>query len=125
MSSETLHDYAQGDTPQKVDVPNTWPGLLTWVVARFGVHAAMLAVIGYWGSMALDKVYSDMQSSNMRLLVLMENRAVADSKLADAMNQSTAARITWDAKLTETLNGLSKAMEEIRREAENAHRKQP
>jgi hypothetical protein len=54
---------------------------------------------------ALQVVYADMQATNTRILILMESRAVSDSKLADA------------------LNALTRIMEEVRREASDAHRR--
>lgn len=101
--TQALHDIAERDTPQQVEVPKGWPGLLVWAVGRFGgiiIATALCAV-------ALKKVYEDMQSTNQRILILMESRAVSDARLSDALNQ------------------LSKVVDDLRREAASAHRQQP
>ncbi len=123
MSTDSLHRYAQRDTPDMVNVPNTWAGLLAWAATRFGVSVVLLAVIGYWGSGAINKVYSDNQAINVRVVTLMENRAISDSKLADALSQSTLARVNSDMKLSDTLSGLSRIVEEIKNDAAEAHRR--
>jgi hypothetical protein len=58
------------------------------------------AIMGWF----LSVVYTDQKTTNERLLTLMEQRAVSDAKLADA------------------LNSLSDSVEDIKRDAESAHR---
>jgi hypothetical protein len=82
-----LNQVAQHDTPEQVNVPNNWNGLALWAVGRFGgiiIATAMCAA-------GLYQVYQDLQTTNMRMLSMLEARAVSDSKLADALNQLTHA----------------------------------
>lgn len=101
MSTDTVHTVAQRDTPDWVDVPNNWRGLLIWAVVRFGPGMLFAVIMGWF----LSVVYTDQKVTSERLLVLLEARAVSDVKLADAMSQ------------------LSRAVDDLKREAQTAHRK--
>lgn len=63
MSQDELHDLAQRDTPSKIEVPNTWQGLIVWGVARFGSGIVIAAVFG----LATMEVYQDMREDRHEL----------------------------------------------------------
>lgn len=100
-TKEMLHVVAEGDTPNSVTIPKDWNGLLLWAVGRFGGIIIATIMCAY----ALQHVYADMQVTNQRILLLMEARAASDVKLAEALSQ------------------LSRMVDDIRREAADAHRK--
>jgi hypothetical protein len=64
MSRDELHSIATRDTPDAIEVPNTWQGLIVWALARFGVGIAVAGVFG-WG---IVHVYQDMRSDREQLL---------------------------------------------------------
>ena len=64
MSQDELHRIATHDTPDPIQVPNTWQGLVVWACARFGVGIAVAGVFG-WG---IVHVYSDMRADREQLL---------------------------------------------------------
>jgi cell division protein FtsB len=64
MSQDELHSIATTDTPEAIQVPNTWQGLIVWALARFGVGIAVAGVFG-WG---IVHVYTDMRSDRQELL---------------------------------------------------------
>lgn len=98
--TQALHRVAEQDTPEQVRVPDGWSGLLVWAVGRFGGIVVATIMCAY----ALQHVYADMQATNNRMLQLMETRAVSDVKLADALNQ------------------MNRLLEDVKRDAEAAHR---
>lgn len=100
MSSETLHQIAQNDTPAAVQVPPTLNGLIVWAVGRFG-GGILLAAACAW---ALSKVYEDHAKQTDRMMTLLEARAAADSQLATAMLS------------------VKTSMEDLTKEARQAHR---
>lgn len=64
MSQDELHGLANRDTPEPIQVPNTWQGLIVWALARFGVGIAVAGVFG-WG---IVQVYADMRADRAQLL---------------------------------------------------------
>lgn len=59
MSRDELHQTAQVDTPQYVEVPATTNGLLLWLLGRFGVAVVFAASTFY--------VYRDMRADRLEL----------------------------------------------------------
>jgi len=100
MSTKELHDFAQTDTPEAVDVPRNWGGLLVWAVGRFG-SGIVLALACAW---ALMRVYDDHAAQTRQLMVILEQRARVDSEMTLAVNQ------------------LRGAIDDVAKEARMAHR---
>lgn len=90
MSKDELHNIAQFDAPQSVHVPNTWHGLVVWLVARFGVGMLVAAVFGYSTSV----IYEDMRTDRQHLL--------------DAFRENTRVVELFTSKMNE----LSKSIEQ-------------
>lgn len=59
MSREDLHSVAQYDTPSHVDVPQSTPALILWLLGRFGVAVVFAASTFY--------VYQDMRADRAEL----------------------------------------------------------
>lgn len=59
MSQDDLHNTAQVDTPQHVDIPNNTNGILLWLLGRFGVAVVFAASTFY--------VYQDMRADRKEL----------------------------------------------------------
>lgn len=100
MSTTQLHNIAQQDTPTSVEVPKEWRGLLIWAVGRFGSGILMAAACGW----ALTRVYDDHATQTRQLMTILEQRARVDSEM------------------TLTLSRLGQSIDELRRDAANAHR---
>lgn len=83
--TQIIHKLAQADTPATVDVPKTKYGLALWAVGRFGGSIIVCAVCLY----ALNIVYGNMMDMTNRMLLMLEARAVADTKLAGALDALT------------------------------------
>lgn len=60
MSQDDLHNVAQADTPNHVEIPNTPQGIALWLLGRFGVAVVFAASTFY--------VYKDMRSDREELL---------------------------------------------------------
>lgn len=92
MSQNELHQLAQADTPSAVYVPNTWAGLITWAVTKFGVGVMFAAVFAWW----LMTVYADLRSDATRVLAAFEKQSETNAHTVNALQQLTLAveRIT-------------------------------
>lgn len=97
--TQVIHKLANADTPATVSVPNDKYSLILWAVGRFGGSAIVCAVC-FW---ALSKVYDDQKETSSRMLTMLEQRAVSDARLAEA------------------LTNLTDMVENVRKDAQNAH----
>lgn len=104
--TDRLREIAQRDTPQAVDVPSTWAGLIVWASARFGVGIIFAAVFGY----ATREVYRDGKARQDQLMQYVVERNVTDSK-----------RAVSDAQLAQSLSQMSDAVAKLCSEARMAH----
>lgn len=105
--TQALHRLAAGDTPSNVEVPQNPYGVTVWALGRFGIGMVFLAL--FWfkdqdNKVANERVYQDMKANTERVMQTTEKRAESDLKLADA------------------LTGLTRIVDEVRKEAELAHR---
>jgi Holliday junction resolvasome RuvABC endonuclease subunit len=100
MSQDDIHEIASKDTPEKVAVPNTLAGLVTWAVGRFG-GTAVIAIAAAW---AVVRIYTDMQVQTANQL--------GDQK---AMN---AQVIEMVRQATETSGETAQAMRELTKQVE-------
>ena len=69
MSKDELHAIAEQDTPEHVEVPNTWPGLAVWLVGKFGVGAIFMFMVWF--------LYQDLKVSNERFSKVTEANTTA------------------------------------------------
>ncbi len=101
--ASVLHRIAQSDTPQMVDVPETWSGLIVWALGRFGGIVVATAFLAY----AWHDGNESHKRQTERLITLLENKARTDTELATA------------------LKGLSVAIDEVAKDAKAAHFTRP
>jgi hypothetical protein len=81
MSQDDLHQVAQVDTPNGVEVPNTPQGLALWLLGRFGVAVVFAASTFY--------VYQDMRADRAELFrAYQENIRVISEFKAILENQA-------------------------------------
>lgn len=59
MSADDLHQIASDSTPQNVEIPKSYAGLMVWALGKWGAGAVFLFL--------LIPVYQDLKSSNQRL----------------------------------------------------------
>jgi hypothetical protein len=59
MTTENFHQMAVATTPENVDIPNSYTGLIVWAVGKWG--------IGVVFALFLVPVYQDLKASNQRL----------------------------------------------------------
>ncbi|MDB6079088.1 MAG: hypothetical protein JWO82_2835 [Akkermansiaceae bacterium] len=100
MSTDDIHDVASKDTPSEIEVPKSMYGLIVWAVGRFGpgILIALAAVYG------LNKVYTDMQVQNERM--------VGDMKAQNAaMVEVIRSQTSVNSQVANSLQELSKAVE--------------
>lgn len=87
MSQDELHTIATRDTPDAIDVPNTWQGLIVWALARFGVGIAVAGVFG-WG---IVHVYQDMRADREQLLDAYKDAIAVMQSVASKLEAQTDA----------------------------------
>lgn len=87
MSQEELHALANRDTPEPIQVPNTWQGLVVWALARFGVGIAVAGVFG-WG---IVHVYADMRADRAQLLDAYKDAIQVMQSVATKLEAQTDA----------------------------------
>lgn len=94
MSQDEIHAVATKDTPEKVEVPNTLAGLVTWAVGRFG-GTAVIAIAAAW---AVVRIYTDMQiqtanqlgdqkAMNTQVIEMVRNATEANGEMTQAMRE--------------------------------------
>lgn len=87
MSQDEIHSIATRDTPEQIEVPNTWQGLVVWALARFGVGIAVAGVFG-WG---IVHVYADMRSDREQLLEAYKDAIQVMQSVATKLEAQTDA----------------------------------
>ena len=83
MSISDLHETAQASTPEGVNIPQTWGGLIVWAVGKWGVGVVFL--------MLLIPVYQDLKASNQQLAEISRANVTILTSLAqnvEATNQN-------------------------------------
>lgn len=100
MSTDTLHRIAQSDTPATVDVPQTWSGLAVWALGRFGGIVVATAFLAY----AWNDSNETHKRQTERLIAILESKSRTETELSMALSK------------------LSTAIDEVSREARQAHR---
>lgn len=100
MSTEQLHEMAENDTPSNVNVPQDWRALMVWAVGRFGVGIVVAWV--FWQAWREERQESHARTD--RLMTLLEGRAKVD------------------AEMTTALDRLRTMIDEVAKDAREAHR---
>lgn len=77
MSQDDLHQVAQVDTPDHVEIPNTSQGLILWLLGRFGVAVVFAASTFY--------VYQDLRSDRAELLRAYERNTEINMGVKNAL----------------------------------------
>ncbi len=62
MSKDELIDLAEQTTPQSVQIPPTWTGLVVWAISKWGV--------GIVGFLMVIPLYQDLKASNEKMATL-------------------------------------------------------
>lgn len=94
MSFDEMHTAASDSTPQNVDIPNSWWGLLAWAVGKWGIGIVFAAF--------LIPVYQDLKASNQRLADI----AQANVAVLNAMAQKIETSIQQVQRLDDSLRRL-------------------
>lgn len=76
--TKILSEFANQDTPTKVYVPQTYPGLIVWAFGRFG--------IGLLGFFFAYFIYTDMRRDTDRVFSMIENQARVNAETAAAIH---------------------------------------
>jgi len=85
MSKEELHELAVSTTPETVNVPATWGGLIVWAAGKWGVGIVFAAM--------LVPVYTDLKESNKQIAELSRANVQVLTALAQKIDDSNT-RIT-------------------------------
>lgn len=83
MSKDQLAELANKDTPEGVAVPPTWPGIIAWVIARFGIGIGVAMVFGWF----TVRIYSDLQRQNDRILEAFQQQTVTNGEHVHAIRE--------------------------------------
>jgi hypothetical protein len=100
MTTKRLHQFAQEDTPERVQVPPGYAGILMWLAGRYGVAILVAAACMF----ALHQVYQDYKQLTVVVLEALQRQTEVNAKSLVVMEQ------------------LQRTMEELSREAREAHR---
>ena len=92
---ETIRAAAQQQTPESVDVPQSWAGLLVWSVGRWGVGI----LFGVAAAFGLVRIYSDMQTLSGRMLDAQIAQTTASVEVVAAIREINAG-VTDTRELT-------------------------
>ena len=82
MTTENLHQMAAATTPENVEIPKTYTGLIVWAIGKWGIGIVFAAF--------LIPVYQDLKASNQRLADISQANVQVLMALAtkiDATNQ--------------------------------------
>lgn len=96
MSLEELHEVATLNSPNNVDVPATWSGIVVWALTKWG--------IGILGFLMLVPVYLDLKSSNerfekiteanIRVVTVFSERVQANSERLERLDQTLQRQLS-------------------------------
>lgn len=87
MSKDELHSIATADTPEAIQIPNTWQGLIVWAIARFGVGLIVAAVFCY----GIVVIYGDMRVDRTQLMDAYRDNTRAIEQFGSRMQEQTKA----------------------------------
>ena len=115
---QALHLMAKRDTPEIVEVPETWPGIIAWLIGRFGVGVLGfgLLYIVYQDFMATHKdFYKDIKARDERIVAAFEKSVNAQSE-----SNSILKLIEHNQKeINDTISHHGNLLEEIGKNQKN------
>lgn len=82
MTADNLHQMAASTTPESVEIPKSYTGLIVWAAGKWGIGVVFLVM--------LVPVYQDLKASNQRLADISQANVQVLTALAqkiDATNQ--------------------------------------
>jgi hypothetical protein len=79
MSKDDLHTFASDSTPQSVEIPKTYAGLLVWAVGKWG--------IGILFAVFLVPVYQDLKASNQRVADVIQSTVQVLTSLSEKVEK--------------------------------------
>lgn len=82
MSKEELLKIAKEDTPQSVQIPHNWSGVIAWLAGKYGVGGIFMAMVAM--------LYVDLKASNERFARITEANVAAITALVQRIDQSLA-----------------------------------
>jgi hypothetical protein len=80
--TDQLHTLATNSTPQSVEVPKTYAGLIVWAVGKWGIGIVFAAF--------LVPVYQDLKASNQRVADITQASVQAITALASKIESTNA-----------------------------------
>ena len=83
-----MHKIAKSTTPQDVEIPKTYTGLIVWALGKWGAGAVFLFL--------LMPVYQDLKESNKRVADISVANVEVLRALASKVDQSSMAIIRLD-----------------------------
>lgn len=105
--AKQFHQHAQEDTPSKVPVPESWPGIIMWALGRHG--PIVLFVFSTW------LLYNDNKENQAQIY--------KDNRESQAQMMEVAkAQIAVNAQVVAQMVDVKLAIEDLVDEAKRAHR---
>lgn len=95
MSKEELHEIAVASTPEHVNIPETWGGLLVWAIGKWGVGVVFAAM--------LVPVYADLKASNQQVAEISKANIIILTQLS-AQIEDASSRTTRVEEAIRELN---------------------
>jgi hypothetical protein len=80
MSKEELLKIAKEDTPQSVQIPHNWSGVIAWLLGKFGVGGIFMAMVAM--------LYVDLKASNERFARITEANIAVMTALVQRIDVS-------------------------------------
>lgn len=80
MSKDEIHAAASETTPDYVQIPHSWSGLVFWAVGKWGVGAIFMGMVWF--------LYADLKASNERFAKLTEANVAAITALAQRIDNA-------------------------------------
>jgi len=75
-----MHQLANASTPESVEIPKTYTGLIVWAVGKWGIGIVFAAF--------LIPVYQDLKASNQRLADISQANVQVLTALAQKVDNS-------------------------------------
>lgn len=83
MRKEKLVEIANNDTPQEVEISGNWPGIIAWMLGRFGLGVGVAIVFGWF----TVRVYGDLQRQNDRVLEAFRQQTSSNAEHVHAVRE--------------------------------------
>lgn len=90
MTTDNLHQMAAATTPENVEIPNTYGGLIVWAIGKWGIgviFAAFLVPV-YQDLKASNQRLGDISQANVQVLTALANKIDATNQQVQRMDDS-------------------------------------